>query len=215
MFCLSRWFPTVKLSVLMDQVENMPCLLEEKWAEVNGAMAEEARVFLDLSYFHNRETTSLATFLGRFYINRTQTGWYDPSSRFGSELPTHSPRLEKNTQATKNSDLGQAVVTLTTERQEIVPGPSREENLITKHYLHDNTLELHGEDLTLSCWFRSNRWTQPEEFRFHSRDNQLLFTLWRLGVLVRSVSPHPHASSGVNCLFVVWLFAVEFTKEHC
>lgn len=40
---------------------DVPKELRGKWATVNGAMAEEARVFLDLSYFHNGETASTAT----------------------------------------------------------------------------------------------------------------------------------------------------------
>lgn len=51
-------------------------------------------------------------------------------------------------------------MTLTAELQETVPVTVFwEENLITNHYLHYNTLEFHAEDLTWSRWFKSNMWT--------------------------------------------------------
>lgn len=205
----------------MDQVRNTSCLLEEKWAAVNGVMAEEAHVFLDLTYFRNEETASLATLLGRFYINWTQTRWHDPSSRCGSELRTHTRQVfEKITPATMNSDLGQTVMSCRKPYQL----HSGAENLITSHYLYYNTLEFHAEDLTWLCWFKSNRWTEFSQstnakklntgFIFQEgKENWNLrfiffFTHQKLGVSVWSFSPHLHASSGVNDLFVVRLFAV-------
>lgn len=115
---------------------------------------------------------SLATLLGRFYINWTQTGWRDPSSRFGSELRRHTRQVfEKNTRATTNSDVGQTVMTLTAELQETVPVTFWEQNLITNHYLHYNTLEFHSEDLTWLCWFKSNRWTPIKRAQFSQSTN--------------------------------------------
>lgn len=115
---------------------------------------------------------SLATLLGRFYINWTQTGWRDPSSRFGSELRRHTRQIfEKNTRATTNSDLGQTVMTLTAELQETVPVTFWEQNLITNHYLHYNTPEFHSDDLTWLCWFKSNRWTPIKRAQFSQSTN--------------------------------------------
>lgn len=67
MFCLTRcdflWWS--KRPCDRSGVEHInfdvPKELKGKWGTVNGAMAEEAHVFLDLSYFNNGETASTAT----------------------------------------------------------------------------------------------------------------------------------------------------------